>query len=388
MQIGFDGAFPHRVIQGPETISRLGVLLSTHHLTHVGVLMDTGISESGIGAIVTASLEAEAIPYTVIDDLSREPTDVDVERVIARLADLDVDAIVAVGGGSVLDIGKVCACLTDDSISIVDLLEGGTLPPHTRFTTLIPTTSGTGAEATKNAIFAIPSRKTKFAVVHENLLPDLVILDPELTVTMPSAITATTGMDALCHAMECYLSQKANVMSDLYALEAIRLIARSLRSATFDPTNRQARSDLQIAAYWAGTCITLSGTNAVHALSYPLGTLYHIPHGHSNAILLPHVMEKNLPALPEKAASIARCFGYEERGSGQAVTGYIGGELHRLVEDLEINTSLSAFGVTEEAVAELVEIAYNNRRLMDNNPVDLSKDEIEEIYHRLLRNGE
>ncbi len=387
MQRGFDGAFPHRVIHGPGTVSRLGVLLSGHHLTHVGVLMDKGIRESGIDSIVIASLEEHAVPYTVIDDLGREPTDLDVERVIARLADLNVDAIVAVGGGSVLDVGKVCATLTDDSISIIDLLEGSPLPPHSRFTVLIPTTSGTGAEATKNAIFAIPSRKTKFAVVHEKLMPDLVILDPELTVTMPSAITATTGMDALCHAMECYLSQKANVMSDLFALEAIKLIARSLRSAVFDPTNMDARSDMQVAAYWAGSCITLSGTNAVHALSYPLGTLYHIPHGHSNAILLPYVMEKNLSALPEKAAMVARLFGYEAKGNGHTVIEYVVHELHRLVEELEINSSLTAFGVTEDAIASLVEIAYNNRRLMDNNPIDLSKGEIEQIYHRLLRSG-
>jgi len=258
------------------------------------------------------------------------------------------------------------------------------VPDHTTFSVLIPTTAGTGAEATKNAIIAIPSRNTKGAVVHQKLLPDLVLLDPGLTLSLPAGITATTGMDALCHAMECYLSKKANALSDLLALDAMKRIARSLRKTMGDGSDVDARSDMLLASYYAGMCITLSGTNAVHALSYPLGATYHIPHGQSNAMLLPYVMEQNVTAMPLKTEKAAECFGYDRNNGKQNPAEYLVKELHSLLSDLSINTSLTDFGVKQEDMNTLIESAHQNRRLMDNNPVDLSKEQIGAIYSRLM----
>lgn len=384
MQRTFDISFPGRTIYGDGAIQKLGAILTGYGFSHSVLLMDEGIKRSGIGAIVLEQLQGSVERVSIIDDLAREPSDIDVNRVLGLVKQYNPDNVVALGGGSVLDVAKLCSVLITSGKDILDLLNGGKVPAHTTFTTLIPTTSGTGAEATKNSIIAISAKKTKVAVVHENLLPDLVVLDPRLTVKMPVAITTTTGMDALCHAMECFLSKKANEMSDMFAINAIERIATSLRKVTIDGDDIEARSDMLLASYYAGTCITLSGTNAVHALSYPLGTLFHIPHGHSNAILLPFVMEKNLAALPEKCKVIASAFGYDPEENKEKPIEYLTRELHQLLQDLAINASLGDFGVKRKDVGNLVEIAHGNRRLMDNNPIDFTKEEIEEIYLRLL----
>jgi alcohol dehydrogenase class IV len=294
------------------------------------------------------------------------------------------DTVVAIGGGSVLDVGKLCAVLTRSDVTVLDLLDGADMPPHRTQTLLIPTTAGTGSEATKNAIIAIPSRHTKGAVVHRNLMPDIVVLDPLLTRTLPAGLTATTGMDALCHAMECYLSKKANAMSDLLALEAMGRIGRSIRRAVNDGDDVDARADMLYASYLAGQCITLSGTNAVHAMSYPLGVSYHIPHGESNAMLLPSVMEYNAPAMPEKSKNVAACFGFDGDAPATDAPGYLAAELHKLNGELGITRTLSSFGARGDEIPNLVESAHTNRRLMDNNPVDLSREQISSVYQRLM----
>lgn len=384
MKLSFDVSTSGRTVLGPGSVENLGFLLHEYGITNTVVLMDSGIEKCGIGRRIITSIENEGITVTSISDLAREPGVPDVNSVMEKVKAAMPDCVVAVGGGSVLDVGKLCAVLVNSEKGILDLLDGETVPEHSLFTVAVPTTAGTGSESTKNAIIAIPSRNSKGAVVHEKLLPDLVILDAELTLTLPAGISATTGMDALCHAMECYLSQKANTYSDLLALDAVTRIARSLRKAVNVGNDMDARADMLLASYFAGMCITLSGTNAVHAMSYPLGVKYHIPHGQSNAMLLPFVMEYNLPSMPEKTRKLAVCFGYDEKNSDITAEAYLIAELHQLLEDLKIGTSLSTFGAKYTDLNELVSSAYTNRRLMDNNPVNLSEEQIGDIYLRLL----
>ncbi len=388
MKLAFDVSTSGRTILGAGSIQNLGTLLLEYGFKNTAVLMDAGIEKSGIGKIVTDIIEEAGIACTVISDLAREPGVPDVDAVMAKVKAGKPDCVVSVGGGSVLDVGKLCGVLVHSEKGILDLLDGEVVPEHSTFTVAIPTTAGTGSESTKNAIIAIPSRNSKGAVVNEKLLPDLVILDAELTLSLPASISATTGMDALCHAMECYLSQKANTYSDLLAIDSITRIARSIRKAVNVGNDIEARSDMLLASYFAGMCITLSGTNAVHAMSYPLGVKYHIPHGQSNAMLLPYVMEYNLSAMPEKTRKIAECFGYDATKSGKTAESYLIEELHQLLEDLHIGTSLTAFGAKYTDLEELVESAYTNRRLMDNNPIDLNEEQIGEIYLRLLETQE
>lgn len=384
MNMAFDLSSSARTIMGGGSSKKLSGLLPQYGIQRTVVLMDDGIKKSGIGDGISTNLQIAGIVAKTIADLPREPGVPDVDKVVGEVKQFNPDAVIAVGGGSVLDVGKLCSVLVQSDVSVLELLDGADMPEHKTFTVLIPTTAGTGSEATKNAIIAIPSRNTKGAVVHERLLPNLVLLDPALTTSLPEGITTTTGMDALCHAMECYFSKKANAMSDLLALDAIKRIARSIRKTIGDGQNIEARSDMMLAAYYGGMCITLSGTNAVHALSYPLGTRYHIPHGQSNAMLLPYVMEQNLSAMPEKCLSAAKCFGYDPQKEARKPAEYLVKELHSLLNDLDINTSLKAFGVKTEDTEMLVESAHQNRRLMDNNPVDLTKAQIGAIYSRLM----
>lgn len=384
MKDAFDLSSPARTVMGVDSVLSLGTVLVEGGKKRAAVLVDAGIEKSGIGNKIVGLLEDSGIETALVNDLPREPGVPDVDSVMSRVRALDPDCVVAVGGGSVLDIGKLCAVLVHSGKSVLELLDGVPVPGHSLFTVLIPTTAGTGSEATRNAIIAIPSRQTKGAVVHGRLLPDLVILDPALTASLPPGMTATTGMDALCHAMECYLSRKANALSDLLAIEAVKRIARSIRKAVRDGSDREARSDMLLASYYAGMCITLSGTNAVHAMSYPLGTTFHIPHGQSNAMLLPFVMEYNLPALPAKTKILADCFGHDGKGTTSEPYEYLVAELYSLLVDLEISTSLKSFGVKTSDLAGLVESAHANRRLMDNNPVDLTKEQIAAVYIRLL----
>ncbi len=384
MELGFDMSSSGRTICGDGVVNSLGLLLKDYGIANVVVLMDEGIEKSGIGIKVTNLIEQAGISCTTVKDLAREPGVPDVDAVMKMVKTINPDCVVSVGGGSVLDVGKLCGVLTNSQIGILDLLDGETVPPHTTFTVAIPTTAGTGSESTKNAIIAIPSRSSKGAVVSEKLLPDLVILDPNLTLSLPSGISATTGMDALCHAIECYLSKKANAYSDMLALEAVTFIARSIRKAVTIKDDCEARGEMLLASYFAGMCITLSGTNAVHAMSYPLGVKYHIPHGQSNAMLLPFVMEYNLYAMPDKAKKLAICFGYDDINSYLGAEEYLIQELHALLEDLEIGTSLINYGIKFTDLSELVQSAYTNKRLMDNNPVELSEGQIGDIYLRLM----
>ena len=388
MKLAFDVSTSGRTIFGAGTVQNLGSLLTQYGFKTIAVLMDNGIERSGIGQKVVGIIQEAGISCIIVNDLAREPGVPDVDIVMEKVKSTKPDCVVSVGGGSVLDVGKLCGVLTESRIGILDLLDGTPVPPHTTFTIAIPTTAGTGSESTKNAIIAIPSRNSKGAVVDARLLPDLVILDPELTVSLPPSISATTGMDALCHAMECYLSQKANTYSDLLALNAITRIARSLRKAVNTGNDLEARGDMLLASYFAGMCITLSGTNAVHAMSYPLGVKFHIPHGQSNAMLLPYVMEYNLSAMPEKTRTIAKCFGYDSTNSKEPAETYLIKELHALLEDLNIGTSLTAFGAKYIDLEDLVNSAYTNRRLMDNNAVELNEEQIGDIYLRLLGSKE
>jgi alcohol dehydrogenase class IV len=250
---------------------------------------------------------------------------------------------------------------------------------------MVPTTAGTGSEATPNAIFLVPEDELKVGIVSPQLMPDGVILDPLLTLTLPPAITASTGMDALTHAIECFCSKKGNPFSDLFGLEAIRLIARSIRRAYRDGGDVDARNDMLLGAFYGGACIATSSTTAVHALAYPLGGKYRIAHGLSNAMLLPFVMEFNLQGSEPRFAAMARAMGLPVDGLAPRAAGEAMIEaLYALNADLGIVSSLRDKGITERDLDGLVDGAAKVTRLLDNNPRPMSRDDMRAIYQRLL----
>jgi len=250
---------------------------------------------------------------------------------------------------------------------------------------MVPTTSGTGAEATPNSIILVPEDELKIGIVSPYLLPDAVILDPLLTLSLPPEVTASTGMDALTHAIECYCSKKGNAFSDLYALESIRLIGRSIRRALQNGQDVAAREDMLMGAYWGGVCIATSSTTAVHALAYPLGGKYRMAHGLSNAILLPSVMAFNQQGNEKRFAAMAAAMGLPVAGlSDAAAADALVQALRQLNTDLNIPNSLKGFGIQAGDIDGLVEGAAKVTRLLDNNPRPMGREDMRAIYAALL----
>jgi len=239
---------------------------------------------------------------------------------------------------------------------------------------MIPTTSGTGSEVTPNAIVSLPDEGRKVGAVSRFLVPDIAILDPELTLGLPAAITASTGLDALIHCLESYIGNKANVLSDGYALQGIKLISESLMDAYRTGDNLEAREKMIIGSCYGGMALTAAGTAAVHALAYATGAKYHIPHGVSNSMLLVPVLERSLDACEERLADIGAAIGIE--ADAQAVLSY----LTKLAADLEIPPTLDAFGYQDGDLEELVTAASKVTRLLDNNPKPFTTDDIREVF--------
>lgn len=250
---------------------------------------------------------------------------------------------------------------------------------------LIPTTSGTGAEVTPNAIVTIPEEELKIGIVSNHLLPALVVLDPLLTVGLPKPITAATGMDAFTHSLESFISNKANPLSDMFALESIRLIASSIVEAYENGSSVEAREKMLVGSMYGGMALTSAGTAAVHALAYPLGGKFKIPHGVANSMLLPHVMEFNLDACTERLALVAEPMGLAVSGlSAEEKARKVIEKISEWTATLEIPQDLQAYGVVEEDIPSLAVSAAQVTRLLNNNPKKVSTDEMEAIYRRLL----
>ncbi len=349
------------------------------------LLTDKGVAASGIVSRVKERCQAGSEQVHEFMDVPPEPSEDQVAEVVEKLSNLNVRAIVALGGGSVMDMAKLISIMLGDGPNITNLFDGKLPRKRSLQLIMIPTTAGTGSEATPNAIIYRPSLQLKVGIVCDAFMPDRVILDPELITGLPAPITAATGMDALCHALECYISNKANLLSDMLAIEAIRLIFKSLKKSYADGSDLEARADMLLASFYAGICIAASGTNGVHALSYPLGGRYRIPHGISNAILLAPVFACNKDACVDKLAAIAHLCGKDIHGKTeeQKVDAFVG-FLEELSRDVGIPTRLSELGVPSDDLDEIVEAALQVKRLLDNNPKPLTRDEIHSIYSSIL----
>lgn len=376
---------PGRVHAGAGSLSQLTELAAYFSARRVLVVTTRSIAQM-IDAPRRA-LEAAGLAVTVIDSTPPEPEVADVQAIeAAARAAGTFDLVVGIGGGSAMDVAKILAVLLAHNLDLrdvlskkVDIIARG-LP-----TVMVPTTSGTGAEATPNSIILVPEDELKIGIVSPRLLPDAVILDPLLTLSLPPDVTASTGMDALTHAIECYCSRKGNAFSDLYALEAIRLIGRSIRRAFANGQDVAAREDMLMGAYWGGVCIATSSTTAVHALAYPLGGKYRMAHGLSNAILLPSVMAFNQVGNEKRFAAMARAMGLAVDGldDAAAANAFVQA-LRQLNTDLNIPNSLQGFGIAASDIDGLVEGASKVTRLLDNNPRTMAREDMRRIYADLL----
>ena len=279
---------PHAVYGGENAMDNITAIIKARGAKKVAMFTDKGIEGAGLFALPEEAVKASGAEYYVLDELPPEPSYMAVQKLVDEFKVSGADLIVACGGGSVMDAAKLASVLVTDAYGVKELLDNPGMAQKCVPIVLIPTTAGTGAEVTPNAIVAVPEKELKVGIVNENMIADYVILDARMIKNLPRKIAAATGVDALAHCIECFTSNKANPFSDLYALEGLDLILNNIEKACDDPEAMAEKNRMQIAAYYGGLAITASGTTAVHALSYPLGGKYHIAHGVSNAILLAH----------------------------------------------------------------------------------------------------
>ncbi len=371
---------------GEGSIEKIKEIIAKEKFQKIVVFSDEGIKATGLLDILTGQLDETGIQYHVFTDCKPEPTYGQVEAVVDMVQGQECDLIIGLGGGSVMDAAKLASVLKGASYTIKDLMNDPSQAEKKVKTVMIPTTCGTGSEATCNAIVAVPEEKSKKGIVNDNMIPDYVILDAQMIAKLPKAIVAATGVDALAHVVECFTSKKATPFSDSYALEGAKLIFANIREAYNNPDNMDAKNKMLIGAYYGGIAITGSGTTAVHALSYPLGGKFHIAHGVSNAILFAHVMKFNKDACAERLAVL--CDAINPAYAQKTVTekaDYVIEQIADIVKVTNIPTDLTQYGVTMDDLEFLVTAGSQQQRLLVNNMKELSLDDIRNIYLKVVK---
>ncbi|MFV0414594.1 MAG: iron-containing alcohol dehydrogenase [Oscillospiraceae bacterium] len=378
---------PHAVYGGENAMGNMTTILKSGHVKRAAVFTDKGIRGNGLLALPEAAIKAADVDYYILDEIPAEPSYTAVQEIVDQFKTSGADIMFACGGGSVMDAAKLASVLVTDEYGVKELLDNPGLAKKFIPVIMVPTTAGTGAEVTPNAIVAVPEKELKVGIVNENMIADYVILDARMIKNLPRPIAAATGVDALCHAIECYTSNKANPFSDTFALEALDMILNNIIPACDDPEAVEAKNNMQIAAFYAGFAITSSGTTAVHALSYPLGGKYHIAHGVSNAILLAPVMRFNAAFCSNRLAqAYDRCChdAVKTRSTTQEKTEWVIEQLEHIVRHLDIPTSLKEFGVPREDLEGLVEAGMQVQRLLVNNPRPVTAEDAKNLYLEIL----
>jgi alcohol dehydrogenase class IV len=365
--------------------SRIGALMAGRGCRRVAFVTDAMIVKLGLAAPALDGLRAAGVESWLFDGVTADPPEAMVLAAVAEARARGVDGVVSVGGGSSLDTAKLLAVLIGSdqplaSIYGVGLVKGERLP-----LALAPTTAGTGSEVTPIAIVTTGEAEKK-GVVAPQLLPDWAILDAELTVGLPAPVTAATGIDAMVHAIEAFTSRhRKNVVSDCLARQALALLGGNIRTACRSPEDRAARSDMLLGSMLAGMAFANAPVAAVHALAYPLGGHFHIPHGLSNALVLPHVLDYNMPAAEAAYAELAPIVFPELAAApaGARAAGLVEG-FRRLGPELGMQTRLRDFGISHNQLPMLAEDAMKQTRLLVNNPREMTAEAALAIYQAAL----
>ncbi|MEG1799206.1 MAG: iron-containing alcohol dehydrogenase [Synergistaceae bacterium] len=294
------------------------------------------------------------------------------------------DCIIAFGGGSSMDFAKMAAVMAKNpSLRVADVTGNEKVPARGLPTIMIPTTAGSGSEVSAVAVFSFEEEHVKKGVSSGHLVADIALVDPELTIDLPPGITAASGMDALVHGVESYLSLGTNALTQDLALAAIRYISQNLETCVKDGSNREARSWQMYGSMLAGMAFSMSGTAGVHAMSYPLGGEYHVPHGEANTALLRWVMEYNLEGCEEKFVPVAKAMGVFTEGMTDAAAAEAAlAAMIDLGERVGVKTRLRDFGIPKEAAATMAPAAMRETRLITNNPRKLDEESVRKIYER------
>ena len=363
----------------PEVVARLGKNKAL-------VVTDAGLIKFGVAKMVTDVLDAASIPYEIFSDVKPNPTVTNVKQGIEADKKSGADFIIAIGGGSAIDTAKgIGIVVNNPEFSDIVSLEG-CAPTKNKSVPIValPTTAGTAAETTINYVIIDEDKQKKMVCVDPNDIPAVAIIDAELMYSLPKNLTAATGMDALTHAIEGYITKGAWSMSDMFEIEAIRMISRYLPVAVEEPSNPDARNGMAVAQYIAGMAFSNVGLGLVHGMAHPLGSLFDIPHGVANALLLPTIMEFNMPACTGKYPEIARAMGVDTTGMSRDEASLAAVKaVKELAVKVGIPQHLSELGITEADIPRLAAQAINDV-CTPGNPREVTLSEIEQLYRKVL----
>lgn len=388
----------------PGASASIGATLKRQGCRRALLVTDPGVRKLGLADGTLRSLREAGISVEIYDGVEPDPSYRIVEDAAAAAKACAAEHIIGFGGGSSMDVAKLAACLADpsttqslDEMYGVDMVTGSRLPM-----TLVPTTAGTGSEVTMNAIITTSrpgEEPQKKGVVSPQLLPDEAVLDAELTLGLPAHVTADTGVDAMVHAIEAFTTRtKKNAISDALAKEALRILSRNIRTVVCtSPKDVEARSNMLLGACIAGVAFNNAPVGAVHALAYPLGSHFHITHGLSNTVMLPHVVEFNrgethaaglyaelAPCISERlerdgVGGLTRDAAADEQASAAVVK-----EIQALQFDLSMRTKLTQMGVAPGDVGLLTREAMKQTRLLPNNVREVGQEDIRAMYTEAL----
>lgn len=363
----------------PEAIERLGKKKAL-------VVTDPGLVKFGVAGMVTDVLDKAGISYEVFSDVKPNPTVTNVTNGIEAFRKAGADMIVAIGGGSSIDTAKgIGIVISNPDFADIVSLEG-CAPTKNKSVPIIalPTTAGTAAETTINYVIIDEEKQKKMVCVDPNDIPAVAIIDAELMYSLPKSLTAATGMDALTHAIEGYITKGAWEMSDMFEIEAVRMIARYLPVAVEEPDNADARNGMAVAQYIAGMAFSNVGLGLVHGMAHPLGSLFDVPHGVANALLLPTIMRFNKEKCLDKYPAIARAMGVDTDGmTAEQASDAACEAVQALALKVGIPQHIAELGITENDIPRLAEQALADV-CTPGNPRDVTLDQIVELYRSVL----
>ncbi|WP_170386309.1 iron-containing alcohol dehydrogenase [Ruegeria atlantica] len=365
--------------------AKIGEILAAHGCKKVAFVTDAMILKLGLADAALDGFKSAGLEVWTFTEVQPDPPEAMILDAVEQARAENVDCVASVGGGSSLDTAKLIAVLlnTDQSVGEmygVNLVRGERLP-----LVLAPTTAGTGSEVTPISIVTTGTNEKK-GVVASQLLPDYAILDAELTVGLPAPVTAATGIDAMVHAIEAFTSKRLkNVVSDCLGKQALELLGANIRKACFTPEDREARSQMLLGSMLAGMAFANAPVAAVHALAYPLGGHFHVPHGLSNALVLPYVLDYNMPEAQSMYAELAPIIFPELAGKSTTARadGMVNGFL-KLGPELGMQSKLAEVGVGHNHLPMLAEDAMKQERLLINNPREMTLEAARDIYERAL----
>jgi len=363
----------------PGVINRLGFKKAM-------IVTDKGLIQFGVAKMVSDVLDEAGIPYEIYSEVKPNPTVTNVQMGVEAFKKSGADCLVAIGGGSAMDTAKgIGIIITNPEFADVVSLEGVAPTKHKSVPIIaLPTTAGTAAETTINYVIIDEEKQKKMVCVDPNDIPCCSIVDAELMYSLPKGTTAATGLDALTHAIEGYITKAAWEMSDMFEIEAIRMINKYLRTAVFEPTNPVGRNGMAVAQYIAGMAFSNVGLGVVHGMAHPMGSLFDIPHGVANALLLPTIMEFNAPVCLDKYVEIAKAMdAYREGMTKEEAAEAACKAVRDLAIEVGIPQHLTEIGIKEEDIPDLSEQAITDV-CTPGNPREVTKEDIIALYKKVL----